>query len=130
MDMPKKFLEVFNENLSIANYVHFGFEENERTYIYKAYLEFWTDWEKEIKNKPDRSDSFLVHSGFKWDVSDPIRCVLTRYTCYPSNSVENILERLSKVFYTDRYRTPFEIARGVVTLASSRISHDKIFWLR
>ncbi len=129
MDMPKKLLEVFNENLPSANYVHFGFEEDEKSYIYKAYLEFWTDWENEIKNKPNRSDPFLVHLGFKWDVSEPTRCVLTRYTCCPSISVENILERLSKVFYSDQYRSPCEIAKGIVKLASSRISHDKIFYV-
>jgi hypothetical protein len=129
MDMPKQLLEVYNENLPSANYVHFGFEEDEKSYIYKAYLEFWTDWENEIKNKPNRSDPFLVHLGFKWDVSQPTRCVLTRYTCYPSLSFENILERLSKVFYGDRYRTPLEIAKGIVSLALNRISHDKIFYV-
>jgi hypothetical protein len=129
MGMPKKLLEVFNENLPSANYVHFGFEEDEKSYVYKAYLEFWTDWENEIKNKPNRFDPFLVHLGFKWDVSEPTRCVLTRYTCYPSISVENILERLSKVFYGDRYRTPLEIAKGLVGLASTRISHDKVFYV-
>ena len=129
MDMPKKLLEVYNQNLPSANYVHFGFEEDEKSYIYKAYLEFWTDWENETKNQPNRFDPFLVHLGFKWDVSEPTRCVLTRYTCYPSLSVENILERLSRVFYSDQYRAPCEIAKGIVKLASSRISHDKIFYV-
>jgi hypothetical protein len=129
MDMPKKLLEVFHGSLPSANYVHFGFEEDEKSYIYKAYLEFWTDWENEIGKKSNPSDPFLVHLGFKWDVSEPTRCVLTRYTCYPFLSVENILERLSKVFYGDRYRTPFEIAKGVVTLASTRISHEKILYI-
>ena len=129
MDMPKKLLEVFHGNLPSANYVHFGFEEDEKSYIYKAYLEFWTDWENEIGKKSNPSDPFLVHLGFKWDVSEPTRCVLTRYTCYPFLSVENILERLSKVFYGDRYRTPFEIAKGIVTLASTRISHERILYI-
>ena len=123
MDMPKKLREVFKENLPSANYVHFGFEEDEKSYIYKAYLEFWTDWENEIRKKSNPSDPFLVHLGFKWDVSEPTRCVLTRYTCYPFLSVENVLERLSTIFYGNRYRTPFEIAKGIVTLASTRISH-------
>jgi hypothetical protein len=129
MDMPKKLLEVFHGNLPSANYVHFGFEEDEKSYIYKAYLEFWTDWENEIGKKSNPSEPFLVHLGFKWDVSEPTRCVLTRYTCYPFLSVENILERLSKVFYGDRYRTPFEIAKGIVTLASTRISHERILYI-
>jgi hypothetical protein len=129
MDMPEKLLEIYNENLPSANYVHFGFEEDEKSYIYKAYLEFWTDWENEIKNKPNRSDPFLVHLGFKWDVSEPTRCVLTRYTCHPSLSVDNILERISKVFDRDPYRTPCEIAKGIVKLASSRISNDKILYV-
>jgi Protein of unknown function (DUF3467) len=129
MDMPKKLLEVYDENLPSANYVHFGFEEDEKSYVYKAYLEFWTDWENEIKNKPNRFDPFLVHLGFKWDVSEPTRCVVTRYICHPSLSVDNILERISKVFDRDQYRTPCEIAKGIVRLASSRISHDKILYV-
>jgi hypothetical protein len=127
MEMPKKLFEVFNKNLPSANYVHFGFEEDKKSYIYKAYLEFWTDRENEIKNRPNRLDPFLVHLGFKWDVSEPARCVVSRYTCYPSLSVEKILERIAKVFDRERYRAPLEIARSIVGLASTRISHDKIF---
>ena len=52
MDMPEDFLETCRENLSDANYVHFGFEENERTCIYKVYLEFYEKIEREIDTNP------------------------------------------------------------------------------
>jgi hypothetical protein len=129
MDMPKLLLEDFCESLPSANYVHFGFEESEKAYIYKAYLEFWTNWQDEIRSRPDRSDPFLVYKGFKWDVSDNRKCALTRYTCYPSISVEGMRERLGGIFDGPRYGGPLEITKEILDIASNRITHDKILYL-
>ena len=49
MDMPEDFLETCWENLPDANYVHFGFEENVRTCIYKVYLEFYERIQRETE---------------------------------------------------------------------------------
>jgi len=127
--MPEDYLETFQENLPEANIVLFGFEENERTCVYKAYLEFGGRFEKVIKDNPNKPEPFLLHLGFKWDTSDNTRRSIARYTCFPSFSVENMLERLSNIFYSQEYSGPFEIAEGILRLASSRIGHDKFLYL-
>ena len=129
MEMPDSFMEDFSEKLSEANYVHFGFEENERTCIYKVYLEFYDKIQEEIKNQPNESEDFLLHLGFKWDVSDNTKHALTRYTWYRSLAVEDILLRLANILDPQKYRNPLEIATGILSTASSRIPHHDILYL-
>jgi hypothetical protein len=129
MGMPGNLLEDFENNLSDANYVHFGFEENEQSCMYKVYLEFYEKIGREIKNRPDQPGPFLLHLGYKWDVSDYSRYALTRYTWYPALSVEEIMERLSTALEPHRYGRPFDIASGILRLAGQRISSQDILYL-
>ena len=129
MEMPKIFLEDFSEMISEANYVHFGFEENEKTCIYKVYLEFYDKIQEKIKNQANESEHFLLHLGFKWDVSDNTRHALTRYTWYRSLAVEDILVRLADILDPQKYQKPLAIAEGILTTAASRIPHHDILYL-
>lgn len=97
LKMPEDFLEAFREKLKDSDFVHFGFEENERTCVYKAYLEFYDKTKKEIKNQKNHSKHFLMHLGFKWDASDNTQRSITKYTWYPRLSIEDILARQSKI---------------------------------
>jgi len=129
LKMPEDFLEVFREKLPDADYVHFGFEENERTCVYKAYLEFYDKIEKEIKNQQNHSKHFLMHLGFKWDASDNTRRSIAKYNWHPSLSIEDILVRQSNILDPQKHRNSLEIARGIVSLASKRIPHHDILYL-
>lgn len=129
MEMPDPFLEDFSEKLSEANYIHFGFEEDENTSVYKAYLEFYEKIEKEIKSQPGKSDSFLLHLGFKWDATDNSKRVLTRYTWYPSLTVEGMFQRTAKILDPQKYEFPFEITNGIIEIASRKIPHQDILYL-
>ena len=103
MDMPGPFLEDFSEKLSEANYIHFGFEEEEGTSVYKAYLEFYDKIEKQIKSRPGKSDSFLLHLGYKWDPSDHRKRALTKYTWHPSLSFKQIRKRTAHILDPRKY---------------------------
>jgi hypothetical protein len=129
MDMPDTFREDLSERLSEANYVHFGFEEDESSSVYKAYLEFYDKIEKEIKGQPGKSASFLLHLGFKWDATDNSKRVLTRYTWYPSLTVEQILKRTAKILDPQIYEFPFEITNGILEIASRKIPHQDMLYL-
>lgn len=129
MGMTEDYLESFEENLSDADYVHFGFEENEKSCLYKAYLEFWDSYEDKNKKQPDKSDPFLLHLGFKWDVLDNSKCALSKYTWFPHASIEDILARLSNILNPRQYRRPFEIVKNIVEMASRRIPHYDIRYL-
>jgi len=129
MEMPDNLLETFRENLSEANYVHFGFEENVKTCIYKVYLEFYDKIGKEIRSQSHTSDHFLLHLGFKWDVSDNTKHALTKYTWYPFLSVEEIQVRLASILDPRGYGKPLEVAKGIMSTAASRVTHDKILYL-
>lgn len=129
LDMPEVFLDAFKEHLAVANYLHFGFEEKKDTCHYKAYLEFWTTWDDEIINRPDRREPFLLYLGFKWDAADNTKRVLTKYTCYPSLSPEAIMGRLSENYRDSEFRNPFETAKTILNIALRKIAYNNIIYL-
>jgi hypothetical protein len=129
MDMPEDFLEKLDGNLPDADYIHFGFEEQESACIYKVYLEFYEKIEKEIKVRPNASDHFLMHRGFKWVVSDNTRKTITDYTLYPSLSVEKIMKKLSKILDPNQQGTVIKLVKDILGLAVRRVHHSDILYL-
>jgi hypothetical protein len=127
--MPGDLQGIYRENLSFAKYIHFGFEENEKSAIYKAYLEFPPRWEVELLNKPAGADSYTLYLGFKWDASENRKRALTRYTCYPRIPLEKILDRLSNLYEGSRQRDSLEITKEILETALSRIGYDKVLYL-
>jgi hypothetical protein len=107
----------YRGRLPDSNYLHFGFEENERACLCKAYLEFYDKVEETMKTQPGKSDSFLMHLGFKWDALDNRRQTITRYSWHPFLPVEAMLGRLSNVLAPDGSGALFEITRGIVEIA-------------
>lgn len=122
MDIPENLLQAYRGSLPDSNYLHFGFEENERTCLYKAYLEFYDRVEEAMKTQPGKFGSFLMHLGFKWDALDNSRQALTRYIWHPFLSLEDVRGRLSEILDPHKLGTLFEIAKGIVDMAS-RIVH-------
>jgi len=129
MDMPGDLLEAFEQHLPDAKYIHFGFEENKGTCVYKAYLEFYDRIEREMRSSPSTTEHFLMHLGFKWDVSDKSRQAITRYTWYPYLSVENSMKKLSNILDSNQHQAPLELTKGVLNIALRRIPHHDILIL-
>jgi hypothetical protein len=75
MGMPENFLDTFKHYLPHGNYVHFGFEQNEQTTVYKVYLEFFDAIKKDIKKSPEHPAPALLHLGLKWDVVKPAQAI-------------------------------------------------------
>jgi len=127
--MPEEFFQAFNANYPDAGCVDFGFEENERTPVYKIYLDFGAKWIKGIYTRPNKSQPLLLFLGFKWDALDNTKCYLTEYTWYPSLPFEGIYEKLGNIFESGKYSKPFQIANDFLDIVSRRISHEDIHYL-
>ena len=109
LGLPDHFREPLLQGLPDAKLLHFGFEENEMGSIYKVYLEM---------NVKSRLYPFLLYQGFKWDASDPVRGSLARYTCYPSFTPKEMVERISLAFRGADSEEPLNIARSIVAAAA------------
>jgi hypothetical protein len=129
LQMPRDLLDAFGARLADANYVHFGFEGSEGTWMYKVYLEFWRNIEEGLRSQPDHLGPFLLHLGFKWDANDPSRRATTRYVWHPWLAVEDILARASGLLDPARHRHTVEIVHGILRLASGRIPPRDILYL-
>jgi hypothetical protein len=129
LGMPERLLEAFAAKLPSANYIHAGFEEGDGHALYKLYLEFWTDWEREITSQPTRSEPFVLHLGFKWDPADHARQAVSTYTCHPRISLERIRGRVAELFDPGEGRCGLETTQELLTKASAAVGQEQILYL-
>jgi hypothetical protein len=127
IDMPQDFQKMFQAELQAAHFVLFGFEKNERSRVYKAYLEFTGRLAEAIKQDP-RPENALIYTGFKWDVSDNSRKVLAKYFAYPLFRAEDMASRLSKSFYGGTRNDPYLIVDDILDLAGSRTRPGELLY--
>jgi hypothetical protein len=129
MGMPNTLLDIFRHHLPQGNYVHFGFEQNESTAVYKVYMEFWERIKEEIGRSTQRPGPALLHLGLKWDVSNPGRQAVTRYTWHPWLSPDEIQQRVLAILDPHTDAPPKQAADGLVSLALARVAHRDILYL-
>ena len=127
--MPQNMLKSFMKHLPDANHIYLGFEDNQKTIIYKGYLEFRDKIEERLKERDTGSEPFLLYLGLKWDLEDSTRQSATRYEWFPSLPVPDILSRLGMTLDSQRHKDLLELTRRVVTLAAERISRRDIQYL-
>ncbi len=127
--MPDRLLQLFRERLPAATFVHFGFEETESSALYKVYLEFWTNWDDELSRRAAKAEPFLLHLGLKWDTSDPGRAAVTRYTCHPWLSVDEVRRRLGEIYATKGAVPPLQAVRAILDTASGRTRPGRMLYL-
>ncbi len=129
MGMPPSLLEIFGQCLFDANYVHFGFEDDGASCIYKVYVEFW-DRIKETLNPPQNAARpHLLHLGFKWSPFEPEKKAITRYTWHPWLTEAQILDRVRVIADPGRHGHVFETAKALINIAAARMPHQDILYL-
>jgi hypothetical protein len=129
LGMPERLLPLFHEHLAEATFVHFGFEETETSSLYKVYLEFWSNWEDELSRRAAAAEPFLLHLGLKWDPSEPGRTAVTRYTCHPWLSIEEIRRRIGEVYSARDAAAPRQAVLAMAEAASRRTSPGRMLYL-
>ena len=122
LGMPDPYLTRFERLLPEANTVGFGFEGG----AYKIYLEFWDKLSQRVRQDPANVAPETLFLGYKWAISDPSRCALARYTCYPLLSVRGIRKRLAEL-YDDPAMPSLRAAQEIIALAASRIGANDSF---
>jgi len=128
MGMPPNLLSGFSENLSRASVIGFGFGENEKDCIAKAYLEF--DHRRNGRSEPKGNDlqPYLSHLGFKWDVNDNSRNLVARYNCFPLLSMAEIQRRMQSCISACSPEM-YGIIKDIIELASYRVASDKFIYV-
>ncbi len=130
MGMPANLLETFSQALFEADYVHFGFEDDGRSCIYKVYLEFFDRIQEKLNFVPGKTaGAQLLHVGFKWDPFKEQRQAVTHYTWHPWITGGQIVDRVAAIADPGRYPHLFESARSLVNMATARMPHEDILYL-
>lgn len=129
MNMPEKQLKIFLENVSDANMLLLGFEENENSCIYKVYLEFWDKLKNKLYQKPNKINPELLYLGFKWNSIDNVKNTISTYICYPLLPIRGILKRLSYIYHCNENKTSFDIVKDIIKIANKRIVNNSFIYL-
>lgn len=130
MAMPDDFLSAFQNQLPEANYIHFGFEDDGKATISKAYLEFYTQIEKGIKKGVNRNDGpFLLYRGFKWNRQDRGARFETRYHWHPWITVSEMVDRIAVILDPSENASVFGIIQSILSLAAQRMPQQDMLYL-
>ena len=125
LGMPDSLLDSFQKILPDLSFIHFGFEEKESTCGYKIYGEYGVD----RKSIPKMKEPFIGALGFKWDAFNPEKQVITKYTCLPALSLENIHERVTDVFQTQVNSLLVEASKDILNHALKNITLNEVIYL-
>ncbi len=99
LGMPGQYLDSFVEQLGQANLVFLGFEADAMGgAVYKVYLEFWDHARARYRAGHEAARPLLTHRGFKWDIEDPARRVVTDYHWVPGLKTTDIVARIETVY--------------------------------
>lgn len=111
LEMPQAFLARLNEELALADTLHFGFEQGEGSAIFKLYFEYW----RRLDAARARGDESLVlHRAFKWDALDSDRFAIATYRCFPGLSAEQTMQRISRLYPGQADHPIAELARWLL----------------
>ena len=127
--MPRNLLASFKRDLAEANHVYFGAENDEKSLIFKAYLEFRDKTEGEIAGAPVAGRSYALFTGFKWDARCPSRQAVTRYVWHPSLPIAEMLQRLRMIIDPLTHDVLYGVVRETIERVSATIPHDEIQYL-
>jgi hypothetical protein len=127
--MPGRLLDIFKECLMDAGYIHFGFEDNHQSCVYKVYLEFWDTIKQELKKRKNVSSPCLLHLGFKWDPFQPDKTAVTRYTWFPRLAPDAISEKLKAIVDPVKQRQVFETAQDLLKISLERMPLEDLLYL-
>lgn len=129
MGMPPPLLDVFKQYLPLGSYIHFGFEENEKTAIYKVYLEFWEKIREEIEKIGGRPGPSLLHLGLKWDIFDPSKHSLTRYTWHPWLRASEIRQKVCSIIDGKSDNPAHQAVDALLSLGLARVPYRDLLFL-
>jgi len=121
LGMPERFLNDAGRLLAAAPYLHFGYEENRTSCLYKVYLEMGV-----VADRPLGSAPMLLYLAFKWDPTEPSRTAVSRYFWYPGLSVAGMLSRIAVIYGNGNVGESFDIARDILMLTEDRIGQGMV----
>lgn len=124
LGVPMTLQNVAESFLQAATFLGFGYEEGQRSHLYKIYIQMEMPPDHSIDSAP-----FLLFIGFKWDDNEPSRAMITRYYCHPSSSVLGLLRRIKVLYGKDYKGKSFDIARGILSLADQSIGQGAMHYL-
>ncbi|MSQ50710.1 MAG: hypothetical protein EXR28_02355 [Betaproteobacteria bacterium] len=120
MAMPEKYLTALTQGLTEADTFHFGFEEGERGFICKVYLEYANRFYRAILEPSPESGTLLLHLAYKWHSLNRNEHTIARYNCHPKLSMDAALKKIGDIYSRHRSDACFEIVKDIMCLASSR----------
>ncbi len=129
LGMPAESLIPYQKAIEDSEYLHFGYEENEKGCVYKAYLEFHNLYRQAVLEPGEKVDTFPMYTAFKWDALGRGGAVESRYTWHPSIDFTAMRERIADILQGDGGREPLAISNALIGTAAKLVSSEHVTYL-
>ncbi len=129
INMPDNFQIELLKNITGANSILFGFEENATSCIYKVYLEYWDDLKNKILTQPNISEPTVLYLGYNWDTRDNSKAIVTHYTCPPQLTINEIIKKIARIYSNYNDQSAFETIKNIINLAATKLVNDSFVYL-
>ena len=129
LKMPDPLLAQFQQNISEANLVFLGFEDDQEVASYRVYLEYWDKICAEIKQAPHKTHPRLMFLGYKWDIQNPERQAISEYMCHPLLSTSEILERITQLYQPAKDDCAVNYVRNIIERAAEQCPDRAFIYL-
>ena len=130
LNMPYSLLEQFIEGLPDANTILLGYEEKEKGgSVYKVYLEYWDQLRKKFSNGIIPRDPHLLGKGFKWQIDNPDKHLVTLYHCLAGLEITEIKQRIEAIYQAIPDSKGLNSVREIISLALERHSGKRYLYI-
>jgi hypothetical protein len=129
LQMPETLLTDASQNVLAAQFIHFGFEADDDSCLYKLYLEFTRQENRPPAAGGENEGTKLLHLAYKWNPSQAHQHVVTKYFWHRFLTMEQIAQQLKSVFGESESGEPFAIASSLLETAAQRMPPQDIQYL-
>ena len=130
LNMPHNFQVEFLDGLPGADTILFGFEDDEQAgSIYKVYLEYWDRLRHRLLTGDSPREPYLLHKGFKWQINAPDKQTVTLYQCLPGLAVEEIRNRIFRIYRDMPQPRGIGAVIGIISAAQRQKADDRYLYM-
>ncbi len=128
LGMPELFAADARQGIAEADFLHFGFEENESGSVLKFYLETAGTLANALSGRGS-SEPHLLYLGYKWDPAAPERHAMTRYIAHPGLTPEAMQAKMAETLQGPAHAPVLGFCRDILDLAADRTGSAKLLYV-
>jgi hypothetical protein len=127
LQIPEDFLDSAKSALDHSDLIHFGFEEEDDSCIYKVYFEFSQSYQQQLSRISP--DEIALCLALKWDANGNGAQVKTKYIHHPSLDKKQTVGRINDIYENHNSGNPTKYLHNILDLIPKHVPSDELIYL-